>query len=453
MADAALENAQACKLIKFIGRKTPMNFTWTKSANSHPISFHSIVLRQCLALFAVLAFTFSVLTLTSCRFFEILSEDGNKQSGGLFRISYRFEECYNYNDLPGEGIEFDASTQVARAFGIIAAILGGVALLIVFGMQCLMPPRRLWRFLAFCLLGAFFSQSLTFLIWKQIRDNQCSLQGQSCSMGVGTVWSITSTVLYLLMGTTVLVLLPPPTATAYNCPRLNNGLRRVIQWTGITRKKDAKKHLQSLSWMHYLVLLVSLVAFAFSLAVLFGCRFFQVNVQDRSLKSGLFGYLYPPTDSCRLYEYGTRTSFLTSTKAAQAFAVLAVFFGGILFILLWNMILLLDFPKLSYKMLWFCAFWGGLSQGLTFLFMKEVNDRICGIAGQTCDLSVDGILAAIATPLYLLMIPVVCRGSLVRRSEDDQEEGMKDVDDEEGLDEAPLDEEAVSSPQDSGKEA
>ena len=367
-----------------------------------------------MALAAIAAFACSIISVTSCRFFQTETLRGSQQAGGLFRVSYRFAECINYNELPTDAIQinFTAGTEAARVFGIIACVLGGVALIVVLGLQCVTPPGRHWRMLAFLFLCSFVCQSFTFLVWLQVRDALCSRANTTCSNGIGSVCSTCATILYLLMGACLLIL-PPPSATAYNCPRLAGFVHNIGPWTGITRKKDFRKALRSIRWMQATVLVASVVAFAFSIEVIFDCRFVDVNSNFRnsSWSIGLYQYYYPPDGSCRTYESSDRNNALdASTKAAEAFGVLAAFFGGILVFIVGSMLLVLNFPARVYKALPFIAFFCVLSQALTFLIFKEANDTICKQVGLSCGLGAAGVLAIVGVCLYFVVMCFFFKG-------------------------------------------
>jgi hypothetical protein len=439
-----------------------LTFCLVSKTDLTQLSSHLALLFLCrriaLVVAAIIGFLFSVLSVVSCRFFQWESEDGDQQAGGLFGVSYRHDACISYDDLT-DPVNFEGSTKAARAFGVMATIFSGIALIMSCGMCCFMPPGTLWKSLAVTYLCAFVAQPLTFLVWKQV-NNVCKRPGTECSLGIGSIESIVASVVFLIMGFAVLFA-PAPKDTAYKCPLVVKAYHKLVALTGITRKKNIGQKLRTIGWAKPLLVLAALAAFALSVTVIFDCRLYSVSVGDQRFDLGLFRYYYPPDESCRYYETGDRRSFYTSTKTAQVFGVLAAIFGGILFALLISMTTVFNYPKLAYTTLPVWAFLAFVSQGLIFLTYKEARERECRLDVQDCKADADTYIAAIATFLYLVFVPLFFmvnlkdedeemeeEGELAPKAVDDELEDEKDdnfVDEQPAKDEAEIGEEVASS--------
>lgn len=385
-----------------------------------------------------LAFTSVFLSLASvwsCRFFEYQTTDGVQQAGGLYRISYRHDECIIYEDLPknamvnqdGNDFRMDASFKASRVFGAMAIVLGFILAVTLIPLRWRLSPtansahpQRQWRIMACAFLLAGIFQTLTFLVYIQVVDGtQCRNDNYDsrCDLGWGAILSVVAAVLYLLIGTSMLTNLfrCPTSPEDYSSPFLVRLVEALVARLGITTKTRGflpitRQLLTSHSgYAQVAALILTAITFVLTIAVVVDCKFYETNFDDRGWNVGLFGYYYTPESACRSWEYGSMRAFPASAKAAQAFGVLACVFGGILLLLLVTMTFFWNYPLPYYKMLPWLSVLAGTCQPLTFLMFVEANNRLCQLDGISCGIGNDGVAAIVATLLYfILTVLIVC---------------------------------------------
>ena len=321
-------------------------------------------------------------------------------------------------------IEISPATKAARVFGAIATILGSLATLLVCGGSCLrscvpsLQQRDSWTHITGgVLITAFVCQSLTFLVFIQVRNEMGCGSGTDregrdvdCEVGYAGIMSILACICYLVAGIMVLVFGQDAPMENQQWSQMVKFGHRILIRIGIVYPKQDPFTSTTPRWQDIALLLVSLTAFIFSLAVTLGCRFFRVEFTDTNDEylRGLLYYYYNPDDSCRKFERGSLTSFTATTRAAIAMGIMATALGGILMVLLWTMILIADFKPVSYyKALPVLAFFAALTQSLTFLANKERKDGLCVEDMTECSLGADGVLAAMNLCVYMLFVPAL----------------------------------------------
>lgn len=374
--------------------------------------------RLFIAILVGTAYFFSITSVwISCRFFEYQNSDGTVSAIGLFALSYRHEVCHHYRDIHEDWraiINFNSTTRTSQAMGVLATLFGSVAVLFTIFGSCLLSflsvDKILYRrTLAGSLLMAGMCQSLTFLFLVQAKEADCGDPENDCKLGFGGIASLVATILYLVAGAgvTVLALQPPKDnrGTTF-LVRLGNKLMNKM---GITWRANPLEHLR---WKQDLPLLVfSLILFLCSLTVILDCRFWTVNFSNdtRQYSEGLIYYHYYPDDSCRAFEKGGYESFEATTIAGVAFGVTAAVLGGLIMLLLWGMILLVNYPLGFYKALPVLGFLAAAFQSFTFLSNLERNELLCAdhIPDQTCQWGPDAYLAFVTVALYLLFVPAL----------------------------------------------
>jgi hypothetical protein len=140
--------------------------------------------RWCLVVLSVVSWVFSVVAISHCSLFEAYNYNNESTSRyfGLFNFKHEdsttgASECRRYSGTKGEELEdgFEgASIKVARAFGVITAILTSAALLcVILVVQLNLQTRKkaVWKAVRILFICAAVTQPLLF----------CALDYEGCS--------------------------------------------------------------------------------------------------------------------------------------------------------------------------------------------------------------------------------------------------------------------------------
>jgi hypothetical protein len=143
-------------------------------------------------------------------YYHTLSLTGNNA------VSNSETSCSSYPS----STHFDAKWRTAKAFSIMAPVIGGFCLFFTWLSACFRPSLKRWRLGGYLYVtcGVFGSLTMIFLASNACRDNPgitllgsgISNYSDSCQLGPGAKLNITSFVLWLVLGTALLVLPPPP---------------------------------------------------------------------------------------------------------------------------------------------------------------------------------------------------------------------------------------------------
>jgi hypothetical protein len=123
-------------------------------------------------------------------------------------------ECSPYDD----SVDFDGTWRAARAFAIIATIIGGVVVIGMWLVLCLSrhSTENFWNLaILLCLLVLPFCQGLTFLILRSelCKDNPVlellgglGLYSDQCELDTGGMLNIVATIVWFLAGLLVVAI-------------------------------------------------------------------------------------------------------------------------------------------------------------------------------------------------------------------------------------------------------
>lgn len=124
----------------------------------------SFIFQCCATGFTLLAFILSIVAVSSCAFvgraLNDLStlDDGYDVTFGMWKLKLDLLGCIDYDDFGSPPLfEVDAAVEAARAFGVLASLLGGIVLLVMSIGHFFVLPLILWRIiLSFLFVIAFF---------------------------------------------------------------------------------------------------------------------------------------------------------------------------------------------------------------------------------------------------------------------------------------------------------
>lgn len=174
---------------------------------------------------AFTGFVLSSLALSSCRFLQISSVIVNNNAGGdfsinagyagIFRIITPSGLCVPYDVLASQGlVQTSSSIKAARAFGVAAALLGGITVLAMLSAVFLGAGRALWITYASLLTACTVFQLLLFLVFN---DDECKSDQNfpqisvKCSFDEGAAYAISACLFYLVSAVGMFAT-PPPRA-------------------------------------------------------------------------------------------------------------------------------------------------------------------------------------------------------------------------------------------------
>ena len=133
--------------------------------------------------YTLLGFVFSCVAVSSCSLIRrksdgfsnfsddyrtvYLSESDFDVRFGMWKLETEAEGCVDY-DYYSNFVEVDAAVEVARAFGVMSALFGGIVLITMFIGFFLVYPIVLWRVIMSSLFVIAIFQLLTLSFLNQI---------------------------------------------------------------------------------------------------------------------------------------------------------------------------------------------------------------------------------------------------------------------------------------------
>jgi hypothetical protein len=138
---------------------------------------------------------------------EVVDNDGVDTPSIFFWGLYQYllssvNDCASIDlliDSSQGDLKLDGSWKAAQAFGVLAAIFGGITMLILLTPLCMSTMNKgLWNFLAFLEILCLILQGLTFLIFNTDLCDSSTNTSVKCSIDGGASTAIAAMVLYLL---------------------------------------------------------------------------------------------------------------------------------------------------------------------------------------------------------------------------------------------------------------
>jgi len=129
--------------------------------------------------------------------------------------------CANLNGASFESSS-SASEKAAKAFGVLAALLGGVAVFAQLSMCCIKTNEKSWYAIGFALAICTVFQSFTFIIFNSPRckeDFLLDLLGK-CNLDEGGAASISAMLFYIFASVGVFLVPAPSGEPLFNCSGL-----------------------------------------------------------------------------------------------------------------------------------------------------------------------------------------------------------------------------------------
>lgn len=181
------------------------------------------ILQCCATVFTLLAFILSTVAVSSCAFVgRALSDFASTTIDDTYDLDVTFgmwrthfiTGCIDYDDT---SFEVDEAVEAARAFGVLASLLGGIVLVAMIIGHLLVFPLVLWRIiLSFLFVIAFF-QILTMSFFGSdlcgdadgvgvLYDDCLPDEGAACSIVACVFWITAGVLICLLPRRTVTVI-------------------------------------------------------------------------------------------------------------------------------------------------------------------------------------------------------------------------------------------------------
>lgn len=123
---------------------------------------------------------------------------------------------------------------------------------------------------------------------------------------------------------------------------------------------------------------------------------------DIGLVAGLFSVKYRYDECISYSDLGFNDELSTSTRAAQAFGVMAVIFAAPQLVIAW-LFLVFRLPPRLWKILVVLAACSMVSQSFTFLIFIQANEAICNAGDTQCQLGISSIFSITAIVLFFLI--------------------------------------------------
>lgn len=139
----------------------------------------------------VIAFVTSVYSVATCDFLSVNILRDSNRSIGMFQFSFAFNtnelgSANTCNDYP-EGTEFDSSFTASKVFAVMAATIGGIAMLCMLLAAHWTMSRMALRIVTGVLLLCMLLQALTLVM---LQSSACKGDTVECELSHGAVYSI-----------------------------------------------------------------------------------------------------------------------------------------------------------------------------------------------------------------------------------------------------------------------
>lgn len=177
-----------------------------------------IGVRVTLWILSFIGFVLSCLAISSCRFAKvsIIYSSGSMdvEFAGIFNFLSSSRICMPYSLLESLPTSPDASSSIkaARAFGVLAALVGGVmSIWMLVSIAFTGTNKPLWITMASLLVTSAAFQLITFIAFndEQCKDDNLALELRNCSIDEGSAFAISAVLFYLLSGIIMFFVYPP----------------------------------------------------------------------------------------------------------------------------------------------------------------------------------------------------------------------------------------------------
>lgn len=178
-----------------------------------------IGVRVTLWILSFTGFVLSCLAISSCRFakvstFYTSSGSTDVRFAGIFNFLSSSGICMPHSLLQSMSTSPDVSSSIkaARAFGVLAALVGGVmSIWMVVSIAFTGTNKPLWITMASLLVTSAAFQLITFIAFndEQCKDDNLALEFRNCSIDEGSAFAISAVLFYLLSGIIMFFVYPP----------------------------------------------------------------------------------------------------------------------------------------------------------------------------------------------------------------------------------------------------
>eukprot|EP00565_Helicotheca_tamesis_P005674 CAMPEP_0185725216 /NCGR_PEP_ID=MMETSP1171-20130828/1520_1 /TAXON_ID=374046 /ORGANISM="Helicotheca tamensis, Strain CCMP826" /LENGTH=318 /DNA_ID=CAMNT_0028393279 /DNA_START=84 /DNA_END=1040 /DNA_ORIENTATION=- len=179
-----------------------------------PITVTPLAKRIIVWFLSFTAFVLSCVAVGSCKFVQLTQSTDSGVTVAYFGL-FQFLSggtCVSLDLMIDDNlISLSPSDEAARAFGVLACIFGGVAVLAFLSVFCKKMDQNRWRAIGIALVVCLVFQSFTFLVFNSSRCKSDAFT-TACNIDEGGAASVSAMIFYMFAAAGVF-LLPVPTGS------------------------------------------------------------------------------------------------------------------------------------------------------------------------------------------------------------------------------------------------